>query len=145
VFENLLKYELGLGPLASLRRRFNGARSLASRARDSCLVTAHHLMPALLSSRHVRSTQSACTAAPCALSFHCRSEGEAVPSSSHNCCRALATPLCLLPQICSFIATPLSPLRRRTSTPTSYHPVSPASPSSRCYQPQGKSTTGAPT
>jgi hypothetical protein len=77
------------------------------------------------------------------LSSRCRSKGAAVPSSSRNCRRALATPLCLLPRICSFIATPLSPLRRRTSRPTSYHPVSPASPPSRCCQPRGKSTTGA--
>jgi hypothetical protein len=42
------------------------------------------------------------------------------------------------------IATPLSSLCRRTSRPSSYRPVSPTLPLSRCSQPQGKSTTGAP-
>jgi hypothetical protein len=54
------------------------------------------------------------------------------------------TPLCLSPRLCKFIATPLSPLRHRTSRPTSYRLVSPASPPRRCSQPWGKSTTGAP-
>jgi hypothetical protein len=67
-----------------------------------------------------------------------------VLSSSHNGRRALATPLCLSPRLYSFIAAPLSPLRRRTSRPTSYRPVSPTSPPSRCSQPRGKSTTDAP-
>jgi hypothetical protein len=53
------------------------------------------------------------------------------------------TSLCLSSHICSFITTPLSPLRRRTSRPTSYRPVSPTSLPSRCSQPRGKSTTGA--
>jgi hypothetical protein len=81
---------------------------------------------------------------PYALSSRCQSEGEAVPSSSRNCRRGLATPLYLSPCLCSFIATPLSQLHCRTSRPTSYRPVSPASPLSKWSQPWGKSTTSAP-
>jgi hypothetical protein len=44
----------------------------------------------------------------------------------------------------SCLVAPLSPLHRRTSRPTSYRPVSPASSLSRCSQPRGKSSTGAP-
>jgi hypothetical protein len=62
-----------------------------------------------------------------------------------NAAELSPTPLCLSPCLCSFIATPLSPLRRRTSRTTSYRLVSPASPPSRCSQPRGKSMTGAPT
>jgi hypothetical protein len=144
VFKNIGKYELGPGPLVSVRLRLNDARSLASRVRDICSVIARHLTPALSTGHQVCSMRNACTTAPCALSSRLRSEGEAVPSSSRNCRRALTTPLCLLPHLCSFIATPLSPLHRRTSRPTSYCPVSPTSPPSRCSQPWGKSTTGVP-
>jgi hypothetical protein len=83
-------------------------------------------------------------AAPCASSSRCRSEREDVPSSSRNCHPALPTPLCLSTHLCSFIATPLSPLRHHTLRPTSYRPVRPASPPSRCSQPRGESTTSAP-
>jgi hypothetical protein len=67
-----------------------------------------------------------------------------VLSSSRNGRRALTTPLGLLPHLYSFITAPLSPLCRRTSRPTSYRPMSPAPPPSRCSQPWGKSTTSAP-
>jgi hypothetical protein len=82
-----------------------------------------------------------CASSPCAIG----PKEKPVLSSSCNGRRALATPLCLLPRLYSFIIAPLSPLCHRTSRPTSYCLMSPASPPSRCSQPRGKSTTGVPT
>jgi hypothetical protein len=58
--------------------------------------------PQLLVRRcHVRSTRSACGRRPCALSPRYQSIGEIVHSSFRSCRRALATPFCFSPRLCS--------------------------------------------
>jgi hypothetical protein len=127
---------------ASLKRRPDAGVARVPQLLDRC----RHLAPALSTGRHVRSTRDAYSCRPCVISSRCRFKREVILSSSCNSRRAPAhSALPLAIRLCSFIAAPLSPLRRRTSRPTSYGPVSPASPPRRCSQPRGKSTTGVPT
>jgi hypothetical protein len=101
------------GPLFSLRRRLNGARTLASRTRDSYSAAAatsrHRCRPATTSAPHA--THAA--AAPCVISSRRRSEREVVLSSSRNSHRTPThSTLPLAVYLCSFIVVLLCSKRR---------------------------------
>jgi hypothetical protein len=85
------------GPLVSLRRHLNGARTLASRACDSCLATAttscqcYQLSATLLHAQHMQPPPHA--SSPHAVGL----KEKPVLSSSRNSRLTPPTPLCLSP------------------------------------------------
>jgi hypothetical protein len=74
-------------PLVSLRRRLNGAQTLASHACDSCSATATTLRRCCRPAATFAPRATHAAAAPCVISLRCQSEREAVLSSSRNSSR----------------------------------------------------------